>query len=84
MAKFKNEKKNYKKWKKSVICSGSKNLVPKDTNNTACGNTVDINASYIREFNSHYGFICPFCNSFTEIPANEIPLRIRIKAISIS
>lgn len=85
MARFKNEQVTHKLWRKTITCDGKGGWNLQEKGKTPCGRTLRITENDIRKKGaSYYGVICPFCGCFNEIPANDIPERVKNKALRIS
>lgn len=69
-------------WSLRVTCKGDEY----SANNKACGVVWEVNRNDIVRIRLwimgeletiHYGFVCPECNTFTEIDRNSIPVFVR-------
>lgn len=79
-------KKNPKLWRKEFTCTG-KGWMQHGT--TPCGQLIEVlgtdicsrlHTDYGGGTDEYFGFYCPSCGSFTEIPTNKIPYEIRSMA----
>lgn len=83
MARVKESKVTHKLWRKRITCNGKGSWHLQDKTNP-CGNNITIDERDIRKRgSSYYGIICPFCKSFNEVAAFELPERVKEKAMKI-
>ena len=85
MRKLANASENPNIWKKEVTCTGA----GWQQTGTPCHSLFEIDARDIKRrthtdygggTDTYYGFVCPDCGCFTEIPSKDIPSHVKSNA----